>query len=285
MDANLLLKSYLKKLRLPVMARELDNAMREAAKTGLPHDRFLLGLVEQEVLQREENGARLRIQRARFPLIKTLDGFDFSALPSLDKQRVLQLAQGEFLREAAAVVCVGNAGTGKTHIAVALGVALCRRGFRVRFFTAAGLVNELLEARKEGRLGRLLKGLSRFDLVILDELGYIPFDEAGAQLLFNFCAERYERASLLATTNLEFGQWVKVFGDEALTGALLDRLTHRCHILLMNGESYRFRQSQGGAGAKGRKPVPPKRRGKEEKREGKEVKDDGLHQAQADQGA
>jgi DNA replication protein DnaC len=244
METNLLLKAYLKRLRLPTMRRDLEKALAEATQASLPYERFLLGLVEQEIFSREENTLRSRLARAKFPLVKTLESFEFSQIPSLDKQTVLQLAEGDFIREAKNCVCIGNSGTGKTHVATAIGVAACRAGFKVRFITAAGLVNELLEARKDSRLARFQNSLMRFDLVILDELGYIPFDTTGAQLLFNFCAERYERRSLFITTNLDFGGWTSVFGDESLTGALLDRLTHHCHILLMNGESYRFRESQ-----------------------------------------
>jgi DNA replication protein DnaC len=244
METNLLLKAYLKKLRLPTISRDLEKAVAEATKTNLPYERFLLGLVEQEVYNREENALRARIARAKFPLIKTLDTFDFTHIPSLDRQTVLQLAQGDFVREAQNCICIGNSGTGKTHIATAVGVACCGAGLKVRFITAAGLVNDMLEARNEARLAKLLKSFMRFDLVILDELGYIPFDAAGSQMLFNFCAERYERRSMLVTTNLDFGSWTSVFGDESLTGALLDRLTHHCHILVMNGESYRFKESR-----------------------------------------
>lgn len=244
METNLLLKAHLKKLRLPTMLRDVEKAVAEATSANLTYERFLLGLVEQEVLQREQNTLRIRLSQARFPLIKTLDTFDFAAIPDLDRQKVLQLAQGDFIREPANVICLGNSGTGKTHLATAIGVAACRKNQRVRFFTAAGLVNELLEAKKDSRLSKLQRDLTRFDLIILDELGYIPFDETGAQLLFNFCADRYERAALLITSNLDFAQWVKVFRDEALSAALLDRLTHRCHILVMNGESFRFRQSK-----------------------------------------
>lgn len=267
METNLLLKSYLKKLRLPTMVRDLEKALAEATKTNLPYERFLLGLVEQEVYSREENTLRARLARAKFPIIKTLDTFDFTAIPSLDKQTVLQLAEGEFVRQAQNCVCIGNSGTGKTHIATAIGVDACRAGLKVRFTTAAGLVNEMLEARKDARLAKLHASLMRFDLVILDELGYIPFDAAGAQLLFNFCAERYERRSLLVTTNLDFGAWTSVFADPSLTGAMLDRLTHHCHILVMNGESYRFRESQKEKNRKGVKNTNAPR--KAQKNQGK----------------
>ena len=243
METNLLIKAYLKKLRMPTIARDLEKAIADATCSNLTYERFLLALLEQEVLSREENAMRSRLARAKFPLLKTLDTFDFSQIPTLDKQTVLQLAQADFIHTAQNCILIGGSGTGKTHLAIAIGIAACRAGLKVRFTTAAALVNELLEARKDTRLAKLIASLMRFDLIILDELGYIPFDPTAAQLLFNFFAESYERRSILLTTNLDFGSWTTIFGDDALTGALLDRLTHHCHILVMNGESYRFRQS------------------------------------------
>jgi DNA replication protein DnaC len=244
MDTNLLLKTYLKKLRLPTVSRELETVSREAAAANLPYERFLLTLLEQEVLGREENTLRLRIKQAQFPILKSFDTFDFTATPALDKQKVLQLAEGDWIDHAENLCLYGNPGTGKSHIAISLGIAACRKGFRVRFFTAAGLVNTLVEYQAQHSLSRLERALAKTDLVVLDELGYVPFSKAGAELLFGFFAARYERRSVLVTTNLEFGKWTEVFGDERMTGALLDRFTHRCHILPMLWESYRFRESQ-----------------------------------------
>ncbi len=239
-----LLKAYLKKLRLPAMARELEKCLKEAGEADLPYERFLLGLAEQEVLQREENTTRLRLRQARFPILKTFDSFDFSVIPSVEKQKVLQLSQGEYLKKKENLILVGAAGTGKTHIAISLGVSACRQGKKVAFYTAPGLINSLLEARENYTLSKLQKKLLKMDLVICDELGYVPFSKEGAQMLFGLFSDRYERGSVLLTTNLPFGSWMEVFGDERLTGALLDRLTHRCHILQFQGESYRFKESQ-----------------------------------------
>lgn len=244
MDTNLLLRTYLKKLRLPTVAAELEKVSREAGAANLPYERFLLTLLEQEVLAREENTLRLRIKQAQFPLLKTLDSFDFSAIPKLDKQKVLQLAECLWIDPSDNLCLAGNPGTGKTHIATAIGIAACRKAFRVRFFTAAGLVNTLIESQAQHTLSRLERTLAKTDLLIVDELGYVPFSKAGAELLFGVFAARYERASILVTSNLEFGQWTEVFGDERMTGALLDRFTHHCHILPMLGESYRFHESQ-----------------------------------------
>ena len=141
------------------------------------------------------------------------------------------------------VIFLGNPGTGKTHLSIALGLCALKKGKKVRFYTANGLANELLEAQQEYRLVRLEKQWLAQDLVILDEIGYVPFTKTGAELLYQFCASRYERGSMIVTTNLEFSQWAEVFGDERMTAALLDRLTHRAHILVLNGESYRFRES------------------------------------------
>ena len=244
METVPLLKAYFKRLRLPAMARELEKCLIDSGDANLPYERFLLVLAEQEVLQREENATRLRLRQAHFPLLKTFDSFDFSVIPSLDKQKVLQLSQGEYLNQRENVILVGDAGTGKTHIALSLGISACRQGKKVAFYSTSALINAFLEARTDFKLSRLQKRLLKVDLVICDELGYVPFSPEGAQLLFGFFSDRYERGSVLITTNLPFGSWTEIFGDDRLTGALLDRLTHRCHILQFQGESYRFKESQ-----------------------------------------
>lgn len=250
METNLLLKAYLKKLRLPTVAREYEKSAAEAAKTDMSYDRFLPALLEQEVLQREENALKARLQRASFPVLKSFDTFDFSAVPSLSKQKVLQMAEGQWIQQAENVILAGNSGVGKTHCATALGVSACRKEFHVRFFTAAKLVNMLLEAQAQHMLSKLERQLDKFDLIIVDELGYVPFSKAGAELLFSIVAARYERRSMLVTTNLEFASWTEVFGSERMTAALIDRLTHKCTILNITGESFRFRQSQQRLGKK-----------------------------------
>ena len=240
---ELRLSAYLKTLKLPAAARQYKAIAADAEATGQSHVDFLAAVLEQEVLKREQSGIQIRIQQARFPLPKTLDTFDFTAIPSLNKAKVIALTHCEWIDRHENAILLGNAGTGKTHLGIALGFMACQAGKRVRFCTAASLVNELIAAQQEGTLHRLERQWRRWDLVILDELGYIPFSTSGSQLLFQFCSERYERASLLITSNLEFARWTEVFGDEKLTAALLDRLTHRAHILPMNGESYRFRES------------------------------------------
>lgn len=242
MEPNLLLETYLKTLRLPTFLKHYRQVAEDAAHANLGYDRFLLALAEQEVAQREQNRQVRRIKAARFPTLKELADFDFSCVASLNKQKVLELAQGGYLAHAEPILMVGNPGLGKTHLAIGLALAACRQGHRVRFYNAAALVNDLLEAQDAHRLSRFMTAALKHDLIVLDELGFIPFAPAGAQLIFQFCSTLYEHVALLVTTNLRFADWTQVFGDERLTAALLDRLTHRAHILEFLGESFRFRE-------------------------------------------
>ncbi|MGI6450908.1 MAG: IS21-like element helper ATPase IstB [Desulfitobacteriia bacterium] len=240
---KMLLEAYLKKLKMPQAAKVYESMAREAVDNNLDYEEYLLGVLEQEIHQRENNRIQRGIRQAAFPVIKTLENFDFKVIPSLNKPKVLKLMQGDYIRKKENIILVGNSGVGKTHIAIALGYEACRQGFKVKFYTAAGLINELLAAQQEYRLSRLEKQWLTPHVVILDELGYIPFSKTGAELLFQFCSARYERGSLIITTNLEFPKWTEVLGDEQMTAALLDRLTHNAHILNINGESFRFRQA------------------------------------------
>lgn len=242
METSPLLETYLHQLRLPTFAKNYVQFAADAARNNEDYMRFLLALVEQEVSQREQNRLAQRIKAAHFPVTKELADFDFSALPTLNKAQILDFARGEYLAKREALILIGNPGLGKTHLATGLALAACRQGKRVRFWTAAGLVNELLQAQDEHRLHRVIASALKLDLIVLDELGFIPFSATGAQVLFTFCSELYERLALLITTNLKFADWVQVFGDERLTAALLDRLTHHAHIIELLGESYRFRQ-------------------------------------------
>ncbi len=241
---QVLLQHYLKQLRLPTMLREYEKMARQCAREKVDHTGFLLRLVEAELIDREQRAAQRRIKAARFPVIKSLDAFDFKAVPSLNKMLTLELARCEYITHRRNVLAVGNSGTGKTHIALALGRAACQNGFKVRFATAAGMVNEMIEARDEKRLLRLQKQLARVDLLIIDELGFVPFSKTAAELLFELISHRYERGSIMITTNLPFDEWPDVFGSERLTGALLDRLTHHVNIMEMNGDSYRLKDSK-----------------------------------------
>jgi DNA replication protein DnaC len=244
MDPSLaLLDTYLKELRLPTFLRHYRQVAEDAAQTQLGYERFLLALAEQEVAQRERHRQQQRIKAAHFPVLKELADFDFSCLTSPTQPQVLRLAQGDYLRQAEPILLVGNPGLGKTHVATALALAACRQGVKVRFYTAAGLVNELITAQNDQRLSRFLATTLKQQLIVLDELGFIPFSTTGAHLMFQFCSTLYERIALIVTTNLRFADWTQVFGDERLTAALLDRLTHKAHILeFSGGESYRFRQ-------------------------------------------
>ncbi len=241
---QVLLAHHLKALRLPSFLREHDKLARRCAAEGVDHTGYLLRLSELELLERERRMVERRIRQARFPAVKSLDGFDFAAVPSLNRMLVLELARCEYVERRENVIALGNSGTGKTHVALGLGLAACQRGLSVGFTTAAALVHELLEARDEKRLLRLQKQLAAHRLLIIDELGYVPLSPTGAELLFEVFSQRYERGSTLVTSNLPFDEWTAVFGAERLTGALLDRLTHHVHILEMNGESYRLRASR-----------------------------------------
>jgi len=241
---QVLLAHHLKALKLPTFLREYDKVARQCAAEGTDFPRFLLRLAELELIERERRMIERRIKAARFPAVKSLDSFDFAALPSLNKALVMELARSEYVERRENIIAVGNSGTGKSHIALGLGLAACQKGLSVGFTTAAALVHELIEARDEKRLLRLQRQLASHKLLIVDELGYVPLSHTGAELLFEVFSQRYERGATIVTSNLPFDEWTSVFGSERLTGALLDRLTHHVHILEMNGESYRLAQSK-----------------------------------------
>jgi len=240
----LLLAHHLKALKLPTFLREYDRLAKHCAQEGTDFPTYLLRLCEQELIDRERRLIERRIRAARFPTVKSLDSFDFTAIPALNKVRVLELARCEYLQRRENIIALGNSGTGKTHVALGLGLAACQKGLSVSFTTAATLVHELMEARDEKRLLRLQKQLAAYSLLIIDELGFVPLSKVGAELLFEVFSQRYEQGSILVTSNLPFDEWPEVFGSERLTGALLDRLTHHVHILEMNGDSYRLNQSR-----------------------------------------
>jgi DNA replication protein DnaC len=241
---QVLLEHHLKQLRLPTFLREYDKVARQCAAESADYPRYLLRLAELELLDRERRATERRIHQARFPVVKSLDTFEFMAIPTVNKALVLELARCEFLLRRENVLLLGNSGTGKTHLALALGLAACQKGHRVRFTTAAAMVHELMEAKDERRLLRFQKQMASYELLIVDELGFVPLSKSGAELLFEVFSQRYERESTMVTSNLPFQEWTEILGSERLTGALLDRLTHHVHILEMNGESYRLKQSK-----------------------------------------
>ena len=241
---EILLAHHLKTLKLPTFLREYEKLARQCAAEGLDHVRFLARLVELELIDRERRMIERRIKAARFPAVKSLDSFDFKAIPTLNKMQVLELARCEWIERRENVIALGPSGTGKTHAALGLGLAACQKGLSVGFTTAAALVHELMEARDERRLLRLQKQMAGHKLLIIDELGFVPLSKTGAELLFELISQRYERGATLITSNLPFDEWTETFGSERLTGALLDRLTHHVTILEMNGDSYRLAQSR-----------------------------------------
>ncbi len=240
---EILLAHHLKALKLPTFLREHQKLARQCAAEGMDHVRYLARLVELELIDRERRMVERRIKAAKFPTVKSLDSFDFSAIPKLNKMQVLELARCEWIDRRENVIALGPSGTGKTHIALGLGLAACQKGLSVGFTTAASLVSEMMEARDERRLLRVQKQMAGYKLLIIDELGFVPLSKTGAELLFELISHRYERGATLITSNLPFDEWTETFGSERLTGALLDRLTHHVSILEMNGESYRLANS------------------------------------------
>ncbi|MEO4045443.1 IS21-like element helper ATPase IstB [Hoeflea sp. CAU 1731] len=241
---EILLVHYLKTLKLPTFQREYQKLARLCATEGVDHTGYLTRLAEREMIERDRRKVERRIKAARFPVVKSLDSFDFDAIPKLNKMQVLELARCEWIERRENTIALGPSGTGKTHVALGLGLAACQRGLSVGFTTAAALVSEMMEARDERRLLRLQKQMATCQLLIIDELGFVPLSKTGAELLFELISQRYERGATLITSNLPFDEWTETFGSERLTGALLDRITHHVNILEMNGESYRLAQSR-----------------------------------------
>ena len=240
-QSTLLLEHHLKEQKLPTFLREDRKLAAQCAAEGTDHPDHLLRLAELELIDRHQRMVQRRIRAARSPAVKSLGTFDFLTIPSVNKPLVTQLARCEYIERRENVIAIGNSGTGKTHVALGLGLAACQKGMSVGFTTAAALVHELMEARDERRLLNLQRQLARLRLLIIDELGFVPLSTTGAELLFEVFSQRYERGSILVTTNLPFDEWTEVFGSERLTGALLDRLTHHVHIIEMNGDSYRLK--------------------------------------------
>ena len=238
-----MLLENLKSLRLSAMIKDLENQLRHALESKLCYDEFLLNVTEAEVQVRKENSRKKRIHEASFPLMKPLETFDFESAPDLDPRIIKDLSTCEYISNHQNVILLGKSGTGKTHLATGLGIEACNHGIRTRFVTGCGIVNDLIEARDEKMLSRTLKRYANYALIIIDEMGYVPFSREGAELLFQVLAERHERTSVIITTNKGFGEWTEIFGEPALTAALLDRITHKAHIINCTWESYRLKET------------------------------------------
>ena len=237
------LRENLKALKLSAMAGSIEIHLRQAKEAGIGYDEFLLELTAVELQARSENRLTRRIREAKFPLLKPMETFDLDAVPDLDIRLFRELTGCGYIKEHKNIIFLGRSGTGKTHMATAVGIEACKNNYRTRFISCYGLVNELIEAREERDLRRLLQRYTRYDLLVLDELGYIPFSKEGSELLFQVLAERHERGSIIITTNLGFADWTQVFGDPVMTAALLDRLTHKAHIINCNWQSYRLKDT------------------------------------------
>jgi len=238
-----LLNDNLKSLKLSTMIRNMQSHLRQAKQDKLDYDEFLLNLTEVEVQVRKENGRKRRLREAKFPLVKPIETFNFEAAPDLDARLIKELSGCEYIEKTRNVIFMGKSGTGKTHLATGLGIEACKQGIRTRFVTGYGLANELIEARDEKLLGRTVKRYAGYGLLIVDELGYVPFSKEGAQLIFQILAERHERKSVMITTNMGFGDWTQIFGDPSMTAALLDRITHKAHVINCSWESYRLKET------------------------------------------
>jgi DNA replication protein DnaC len=237
------IREHCKRLRLPTVGSQYEKLAEDAVRERQSHLRYLDVLLEAELEERERSAVERRLKEAHFPRIKTLEEFDFGKTPPVSPTQIMSLAEGAYLTRSEPVLFLGDCGTGKTHLATGLCVAACRQRKRVRFDTAAGLVNELVEAQHHNQLGRSLARWSRYDLICIDEVGYVPLAELGAELLFQVISERAERAAVIITTNLPFSEWTQVFTNARLCKALLDRLTDRAHIIETGTESFRFRRT------------------------------------------
>ena len=241
---QLAITEVLKQLRLPTILKNYVTYAKDAEKTDQSYEHYLLSLLREEAINREKNRINALIRRAKFPFVKTMADYQFEERPGLKMKTIHHLTQCHYIDSAHNVCFLGQTGTGKTHLSIALGREACKKGYSVLFFSAAHLVNKLTEAKSELTLSKLQSSLMKANLVIVDELGYLPLSKEGAELLFQFFSDRYEKGSVIVTSNLEFSDWTTFLGDHTMTSALLDRLTHHAEIFTMNGESFRFKHRQ-----------------------------------------
>ena len=247
-----MIRQHCKTLHLPTVGAQSVRLAAEAVKGKESHMEYLEALLTAEVEERERRTIERRIYDAHLPKVKTLEDFDFSQAPTISATQIRELAEGAYIDRAEPVVLTGDCGTGKTHLAIALCVAACRQKKRARFTTATALVNEFVEARQENRVGRLLARWFRYELIAIDEVGYVPLADVGAEFLYQVVSERAERAAIVITTNLGFSEWTQVFANARLCKAMVDRVTDRAHIIDTGKESYRFRRTLESRKRKGR---------------------------------
>lgn len=233
-------QQYCRAARLPAVSANFVRLAEQAAKDNQTYVRYLEALLHVECEERDRHAVENRIRDAQLPRVKTLEEFDFSKTPQVSAARIRELAEGSYLQRSEPIVLIGESGTGKTHLATGLCLAACRQKRRVRFTTAAGLVNELVEAKQQNQVRRVMAKWLKYELIVLDEVGYVPLADIGAEFLFQVVSDRAERSALIVTTNLPFSEWTTVFPNPRLCQALLDRVTDRAHILDTGKESYRF---------------------------------------------
>lgn len=239
-------KQYCKAVRVPVIGANFVTLAEQAVREGHSHIRYLEALLAMECEERDRHAVENRIREAQLPRLKTLEDFDFAQAPQIPAARIRELAEGGYIERSEPVVLIGECGTGKSHLATGLCLAACRQKRKARFITAAALVNELVDAKQNGQVRRAMARWRKYDLIVLDEVGYVPLADVGAEFLFQVISERAERAAIIVTTNLPFSEWTTVFPNPRLCKALLDRITDRAHIIETGTESFRFRRTMEG---------------------------------------